>query len=215
MCNVTHSKTWQCQPLGGGGFGTRVWAEKYQNEFILYCFLFLSCLIGGSALIFQEARKEKTRKRKIRAGRGVGWKDGRAGSYRNWAAQMKEMNRKITSRCSTFFLLRAPPPSLWTFLFFVLVLAQFSSIAHSRPTLCDPMDCSTPGLPSITSSRSLLRLMSVVLVMSSNHLILYHPLLLLPSIFPSDSVHWIRWPKYWEFQLQHQSFQWTFRTYFL
>ena len=78
---------------------------------------------------------------------------------------MKEMNRKIASRCSTFFLLRAPPPSLWTFLFFVLVLAQFSSIAHSRPTLCDPMDCSTPGLPSITDSWSLLKLTSVESVM--------------------------------------------------
>ena len=54
--------------------------------------------------------------------------------------------------------------------------------------------------------------------MSSNRLILCHPLLLLPSIFPSimafsnESALYIRWPKYWEFQLQHQSFQWTPRT---
>ena len=56
-----------------------------------------------------------------------------------------------------------------------------------------------------TISRSLLRLMSFELVMSSNHLILCHPLLLLPSIFPSfrvfsnESALHIRWPKYWSF----------------
>ena len=58
---------------------------------------------------------------------------------------------------------------------------------------------------SITNSQSLLKLMSIKLVMPSNHLILCHPLLLLPSIFPSirvfssESVLLIRWPKYWSF----------------
>ena len=58
---------------------------------------------------------------------------------------------------------------------------------------------------SITISRSLLKLMSIELVMPSNHLILYHPLLLRPSIFPSirvfsnESVLRIRWSKYWSF----------------
>ena len=58
---------------------------------------------------------------------------------------------------------------------------------------------------SITNSWSILKLMSIELVMSSNHLILYHRLLLLPSIFPSikgffnESVLRIRWPKYWTF----------------
>ena len=67
---------------------------------------------------------------------------------------------------------------------------------------------------SITNSRSLLKLMSTETVMPSNHLILCHPLLLLPSIFPSsrvfsnESALHIRWPIL-EFQLQHQSFQWT------
>ena len=64
------SLTAKYMAVSASGRGTRVWAEKYQNEFVLYCFLFLSCLIGSSALIFQEARKEKTRKRKIRVGRG-------------------------------------------------------------------------------------------------------------------------------------------------
>ena len=56
---------------------------------------------------------------------------------------------------------------------------------------------------SITTSQSLLKLMSIELVMSSNHLILCNPLFLLPSIFPSirvfsnGSVLRIRWPKYW------------------
>ena len=58
---------------------------------------------------------------------------------------------------------------------------------------------------SITNSWSLLKLMSVVLVMLSNHLVHCHPLLLLPSIFPSirvfsnRSVLCIRWPKHWSF----------------
>ena len=58
---------------------------------------------------------------------------------------------------------------------------------------------------SITNSQSLLKLMSINLVMPPNHLILCRPLLLLPSIFPSmrafsnESVLHLRWPKYWSF----------------
>ena len=61
-------------------------------------------------------------------------------------------------------------------------------------------------LQSITNSRSLLKLMYIASVMPSNHLILYRPLLLLPSIFPSirvfpnESALCIRWPKYWSFR---------------
>ena len=67
------------------------------------------------------------------------------------------------------------------------------------------MDCSTPASLSIINSRSLLRLMSIESVMSSNHLILCHPLLLLSSVFPSirvfssESVLHIKWPKSWSF----------------
>ena len=66
------------------------------------------------------------------------------------------------------------------------------------------MDCSTSGL-TITNSQSLLKLMSIESVMPSSHLVLCHPLLLLPSIFPSirvfsnQSVLCIRWPNYWSF----------------
>ena len=81
---------------------------------------------------------------------------------------------------------------------------QFSSVAQSCPTLCDPMNCSTPGLP-ITNCQSLLNPTSIEWMMPFNHLILCCPLLLLPSIFPSirvsstESVLHIRWPKYWSF----------------
>ena len=82
---------------------------------------------------------------------------------------------------------------------------QLSSVAQSCPTLCDPMDCSTPGFTVHQNSRSLLRLKSIELVMPSNHLILYLPLLLLPPVFASirvfssESVLHIRCPKYWSF----------------
>ena len=82
---------------------------------------------------------------------------------------------------------------------------QFSSVAQSCLTLCNPMDCSTPGFPVHHQLQSLLKLMSIESVMPSNHLILCHPLLLPPSIFPtirvfsSKSVLHIRWPKYWSF----------------
>ena len=71
---------------------------------------------------------------------------------------------------------------------------------------------------SVTNSWSPPKPMSIVSVMSSNHLILCRHLLLLPSIFPSirvfsnESALRIRWSKYQVFQLQHQSLQWTPRT---
>ena len=67
------------------------------------------------------------------------------------------------------------------------------------------MNCSMPGFPVLHYLPSLLKLMSVDLLMPSNHLIVCHPLLLLPSIFPSirgfssELVLLIRWPKYWSF----------------
>ena len=88
--------------------------------------------------------------------------------------------------------------------FFVMV-DQFSSVPQSCPTLCNPMDHSTPGSLSITNPQSLLKLMSIKSVTPSNHLILCHPLLLPPSIFfiirvfSKESVLHIRWPKYWSF----------------
>ena len=62
---------------------------------------------------------------------------------------------------------------------------QFSSVAQSCPTLCDPMNRSNQASLSITNSQSSLRLTSIESVMPSSHLILCHPLLLLPPILPS------------------------------
>ena len=97
-----------------------------------------------------------------------------------------------------------------------LCLSQFSSVstvAQSCLTLCDPVDCSTPGfLVLFTTSQSLLKFTSTELVMPSNHLILCCPLLLLPSIFPSirvfsnKSVFCIKWPKYWSFSFSISPF---------
>ena len=81
-----------------------------------------------------------------------------------------------------------------------------SSVQLLSPVrLCDPMDCSSPGIPVHSNSWSLLKLMSIELVMPSNHLILYQPRLLLTSIVPSirgfsnESVLHNRCPKYWSF----------------
>ena len=81
-----------------------------------------------------------------------------------------------------------------------------SSVAQLYPNLCNPWTAAASEISlSITNSHSLFKLMSIELVMSSNHPILWHPLLLLPSIFPSirvfssESVLHIRWLKYWSF----------------
>ena len=101
----------------------------------------------------------------------------------------------------------------------LVCFSQFSPVTQLGSTLCDPMDCSTPGLP-VHHQLPEFTQTHVHQVMPSSHLILCRPLLLLPSIFPSirvfssESVLHIRWPKYW-FQLQHQSFHWTTRTDFL
>ena len=85
---------------------------------------------------------------------------------------------------------------------FTVYLFQFSSVAQSCPTLCDPMECSTPGLPV---HYQLLKLMSIVLVKPSRQLIFCCPLLLPPLVVPSirvfsnESVLCIRWPKSWSF----------------
>ena len=104
-----------------------------------------------------------------------------------------------------------------------LLLIHRSSVQLLSPVwlFAMPWTAARQASLSLTNSRSLLKLTSIKLVMPSNHLILYRPLLLLPSIFPSirvlsiKSVLCIRWPNYQEFQLQHQSFPWIFRTDFL
>ena len=91
---------------------------------------------------------------------------------------------------------------------YLLSAVQFSSVAQSCPALCDPTDCSTPGFPVRHQLPELAKLMSIELMMPSNHFILCHPLHLLPSIVPSirvfsnESFLCIRWPRYWSFSFR-------------
>ena len=84
-------------------------------------------------------------------------------------------------------------------------MLQFSSVSQSCPTPPNPVNHSSQASPSITNSQSPPKLVSIESVMPYNHLILCHPLLLLPSIFPSirvfsnESALCIKWPKYWSF----------------
>ena len=102
-----------------------------------------------------------------------------------------------SSALTDFLPLEPPGKSIIVELHACMLLFQ------SCLTLCDPMNRSTLGLPSITNSRSSLKLMSIESVMPSSHLVLCRPLLLLPPIppsirvFPNESTLHMRWPKYW------------------
>ena len=103
-------------------------------------------------------------------------------------------------------VLRFVQVSLWVELGLVIQWVRILSVQLCS-TLCDPIDCSTPGFPVHRHSRSLFRLMSFESVIPFNSSLdgTLRPLLLLPSIFPSirvfpnESVLRIRWPKYWSF----------------
>ena len=100
-------------------------------------------------------------------------------------------------------------PNLWNFI--CILHIQHVSICQSVQSLSRVWHFATPRTAtcqaslSITNFQSLLKLMSIESVMPSNHLILCHPFLLLPSLFPSirvffnESVLHTRWPKYWGF----------------
>ena len=92
------------------------------------------------------------------------------------------------------------------YLFFcdwVFSSVQFSSVTQSCPTLCDPMNHSTPGLPVYHQLLEFTQTRPIESVMPSSHLILCHPLLLLPPIppgirvFSNESTLRMRCPKYW------------------
>ena len=86
----------------------------------------------------------------------------------------------------------------------VTVVRRVQSLSHVQ-LFATPWTAARQASLSITKSQSLLKLMCIESVMPFNHLVLCHPLLLPPSIFPSirlssdDSVLHIRWPKYWSF----------------
>ena len=99
-----------------------------------------------------------------------------------------------------------------------MLCSSVQSLSHVQLFLT-PCTAAHQASLSNTNFQSLLKLLSIESVMPTNHLILCRPLLLPPLTFPSirifssESVLPIRWPL--EFQLQHQSFQWIFRTDFL
>ena len=102
---------------------------------------------------------------------------------------------QATTQCETPFL-------FCTIYFFLRI--QLTSVTQPCPPLCNPWTTPFQASLSFTNSWSLLKLMSIKSVSPPNHLILCHPLLLLPSIFPSIRVFsnesvLIRWPKYWSF----------------
>ena len=86
---------------------------------------------------------------------------------------------------------------------FVISLGSSIPFSHCHVWLCNPLDYSTPGFPVLHHLLELAQTHSTELVMSSNHLVLCHPLLLLPSIFPNirvfsnESALHVRWLKYW------------------
>ena len=92
-----------------------------------------------------------------------------------------------------------------------LCSVQFNSVTQSCLTLCDPMDCSTTGFLVHHQIPQLAQIQSLKSELPSNHLILCHRLLLLPSIFPTirvfsnESVIHIMWPKYWSFSISTSS----------
>ena len=87
--------------------------------------------------------------------------------------------------------------------------SQFSRVTQLCPTLCDHMNCSTPGLPVhhqlLEFTETQIKVMSIESVMPSSHLILCHPRFFLPpippsiSVFSKESIPRMRWPKYWSF----------------
>ena len=99
-------------------------------------------------------------------------------------------------------------------------LVPFNSVTHSCPTLCDTMEGSMSGLPGHHQLLEFTQLMSIESAMPSNHLILCCPFSShLQSFWGSGFFKWVnsshQVAKVLEFQFQHQSFQWIFRTDFL
>ena len=110
---------------------------------------------------------------------------------------------------STFWFLKQFFP-IFSRNFLLLLYNKFFVVVKSLthvPLFATPWTVAHQASLSITTSQSFLKLMSIESVIPSNHLILCHPLLLLPSVFPSirvfsnESVLHIRWPKYWSFSI--------------
>ena len=121
-----------------------------------------------------------------------------------WLLMNREGSIKWTSERGLSYRkcpLRTTKHQCWPNYFHVFIVAK------SCPTFVTPWTAVCQASLSFTISRSLLRFMSTESVMLSNHLILYHPLILLSSICPSirdfsiESALCIRWPRYWSFHI--------------
>ena len=109
--------------------------------------------------------------------------------YAWWHIITNRSRQKFLCHYLVFFtLLSTLLESLLLLTFLGFSSVQFSSVAQSCLTLCDPMNRTTPGLLSITISWSSLRLTSIKSVMPSSHLILWRPLLLLPPVPPREGL---------------------------
>ena len=118
--------------------------------------------------------------------------------YSPWGQKESDTTEVTQHACTTFYNLK------YDLLYQVIrVVVVHRLVAQLCPTLCDPMDCNTPGFPVFHHLPELAQ--THQLMMPSNHLVLCHPHFLLPSLFPSIRVFSnelalrIRWPNYWSF----------------
>ena len=117
----------------------------------------------------------------------------------HWSGKWLSLGQKIIDLQSIL--------SIHIFVLIIFVLSKFIvvQLLSCVQLFANPMGCSTLGFTVLTISRSSLKLRSIESVMPSSHLVLYRPLLLLPSIFPSirvfsnESALCIKWTKFWSF----------------
>ena len=142
-------------------------------------------------------------------GWGVVQKGGR-GRERTGCCEHWTCNQVLPEASEIMFLVMLDFLPLSTHSLYFSSVSSVQSVSRVR-LLATPWAAACQASLSITNSRSLSKLMSIELVMPSNHITLYCPLFLLPSIFPSirvfssESALHIRWPKYWSFSFNIRS----------